>query len=170
MTNKIAKHFLVAAALMLGLWSCKVYSFQSAQMGADYKTITIQNFAMATAGGTQNLSFNFNEKLKEYYQRNTNLKLVPEEGDLILSGAIVAYEQTPVSATAGDRAALNRLTITIEVQFQNKINPDDNFEKDFSFYQDFTQEQSLSDVEPALVPKILDQLVLNIFNDTAAQW
>jgi hypothetical protein len=47
---------------------------------------------------------------------------------------------------------------------------EESFEKEFSFYQDFPQEQNLSQVESSLVPKIIDQLVLNIFTDTAAQW
>ena len=76
----------------------------------------------------------------------------------------------PVSATAGDRAAMNRLTITVEVKFVNKTNEQEDFEKEFTFYQDFPQEQSLTQAEPILVPKILDQLVLNIFNSTAASW
>lgn len=152
------------------LQGCKIYSFTGTNLSADLKTITIRNFTMATAGGPQNMTLLFNEKLKEYYQRNTNLKLKPEEGDLYLEGAIVGYELTPVSATASDKAALNRLTIRVEVNFINRKDSSVDFTKDFSFYQDFSQEKSLSEVEDALVPKILDQLVLNIFNDTAAQW
>lgn len=116
------------------------------------------------------MTLSFNEKLKEYYQRNTSLKLRPEEGDLILDGAIVGYELTPVSATASDKAALNRLSIRVEVAFTNRLSPDEDFDKEFSFFEDFSQEQSLSDVEERIVPKILDQLVLNIFTETAAKW
>lgn len=125
---------------------------------------------MGTAGGPQNLALSFNEKLKEYYQRNTSLKLRPAEGDLYIDGSITGYELSPVSATASDKAALNRLTIRVEVRFLNKLDEMQNFEKEFSFYQDFPQEQSLTEAEGALIPRILDQLVLNIFNDTAAQW
>ncbi len=125
---------------------------------------------MGTAGGPQNLALSFNEKLKEYYQRNTSLKLRPAEGDLYIDGSITGYELSPVSATASDKAALNRLTIRVEVRFLNKLDETQNFEKEFSFYQDFPQEQSLTEAEGALIPRILDQLVLNIFNDTAAQW
>lgn len=116
------------------------------------------------------MTLTFNEKLKEYYQRNTSLKLRPDEGDLIIDGAIVGYELTPVSTTASDKAALNRLSIRIEVAFTNRMSPEEDFEKEFSFYEDFSAEQSLSDVEDRLVPKILDQIVLNIFTETAAQW
>ncbi|MDP5121706.1 MAG: LPS assembly lipoprotein LptE [Spirosomaceae bacterium] len=147
-----------------------MYSFTGTTLSDEIKTITIRNFAMVTAGGPQNMTLTFNEKLKEYYQRNTSLKLRPEEGDLILDGAIVGYELTPVSATASDKAALNRLSIRIEVAFTNRLSPNEDFEKEFSFYEDFSQEQSLSDVEDRIVPKILDQIVLNIFAETAAKW
>lgn len=163
--------FLLGLALSLALLSgCGVYSFTGTTLDPNLETIYIDNFAMATAGGPENMTLQFNEKLKEYYQRNTNLRIVPSKGDLYLAGAIVNYEMTPVSTTGGDKAAQNRLTIQVEVQFQNELNPDDDFEKTFSFYQDFSQEQTLTQVEPRLVPEILDQLVLNIFNDTAAQW
>jgi hypothetical protein len=152
------------------LESCGVYSFTGTTLSADLESITIENFSMATAGGPPNLTLNFNESLKEYYQRNTSLKLLPSNGDLYLAGAITRYDMTPVATTSGDKAAMNRLTISVEVTFQNSQNEEESFEKEFSFYQDFSQEQSLTDVEPNLVPKILEQLVLNIFNDTAAQW
>ncbi len=158
---------IINCSLIIG---CKIYSFTGTTLSPDLKTITIQNFVMNTAGGPANLTQTITEKLKEYYQRNTSLKLKPNDADLLLEGSIVGYELTPVSATSGDKAALNRLTIRLEVRFVNSKDEESNFEKEFSFYQDFPQEQTLAQVEGALVPKILEQLVLNIFNDTAAQW
>jgi len=168
----LPKHLrlLFALILLLTTQSCGIYSFTGTTLSSDLETITIQNFGMATAGGPQDLSIDFNEALKEYYQRNTSLKLIPNEGDLFIGGSITKYEMTPLATTASDKAAMNRLTIAVEVSFQNVLAEDENFEREFSFYQDFPQEQSLSDVEGALVPKILDQLVLNIFTATAAQW
>jgi hypothetical protein len=163
-------HLFFAFIFLYFNQSCGIYSFSGTTLSADLETITIQNFAMASAGGPQDLSINFNEALKEYYQRNTNLKLIPTEGDLFLGGSITRYEMSPLATTASDKAAMNRLTIAVEVSFQNVLAEDENFEQEFSFYQDFPQEQSLSDVEGALVPKILEQLVLNIFTATAAQW
>jgi hypothetical protein len=150
--------------------ACGIYKFTSTTLSPDIKTFTMSNITMATAGGPPNMAFTLNEKLKEYYQRNTNLKYKTNEGDLFLAGSIINYELSPISATAGDKAAVNRLTITVEIRFENRKNEVENFEKEFSFYQDFPQEQSLSNVEPSLVPKILDQLVLNIFNATVASW
>jgi hypothetical protein len=170
MKNKIAGYALFLFVLSLGLNACKIYSFTGTTLSKDIKSISIKNFTMSTAGGPQNLSLNLNEKLKEYYQRNTDLKIKPENGDLLLEGSIIGYELSPVSATSGDKAAMNRLTVRLEVRFQNKLNEAENFEKEFSFFQDFPQGNTLTQVEPSLVPKILDQLILNIFTETAAKW
>ena len=154
----------------VALISCKIYSFTGVKLDENLKTYSIQNFTMGTAGGPQRMSFEFTEKLKEYYQRNTSLKLKSTDGDIQIEGSIITYDLAPVSATAGDKAAMNRLTITAEVRFVNKLDQEKSFEKEFSFYQDFSQEQTLTQVEPTLVPKILDQLVVIIFNSTAATW
>lgn len=171
--KKTLNSYFILAFLLLNssfLIGCKIYSFTGTTLSSDLKTITIQNVTMGTAGGPANLTLTFTEKLKEYYQRNTSLKLKPNDADLLLESTIVGYELTPVSATSSDKAALNRLTIRVEVRFVNTKKEEENFEKEFSFYQDFPQEQTLTQVEGSLVPKIIDQLVLNIFTDTAAQW
>lgn len=150
--------------------SCGVYSFTGTTLSPDLKTITVNNFALQTAGGPTNLALNFNERLKEYYQRYTSLKVVPNNGDLVLDGTITNYDLIAVAPTASDQAALNRLQITVQARFVNNKDETKNFEQSFSFYQDFPQNQTLTQNESRLVPKILDQLVLDIFNKTAADW
>ena len=39
-----------------------------------------------------------------------------------------------------------------------------------AFYQDFAQTQTITAVQAELIPKILDQIVLDIFNKTAGEW
>lgn len=152
------------------LQSCGIYSFTGTTLSPDLKTITVNNFTLQTAGGPTNLALNFNERLKEYYQRYTNLKVVPNNGDLVLDGTITNYDLLAIAPTATDQAGLNRLQITVQARFVNNKDESKNFEQSFSFYQDFPQNQTLTQNEPRLVPKILDQLVLDIFNKTAADW
>jgi Lipopolysaccharide-assembly len=151
--------------------SCGVYTFNSSSI--DYekiKTISVLNFTMATAGGPANLPLQLNEKLKEYYQRNTKLRVIPNNGDMILEGSITGYEVLAAAPTSQDQAALNRLTVTVEVKFTNNKDETKNFEQNFSFYQDYPQNQTLSQNESRLVPKILDQIVQDIFNKSAGDW
>lgn len=150
--------------------SCKVYSFTGTTLSPDIKTITVNNFVLATAGGPANLPLTLNERLKEYYQRYTSLKVVPTNGDLVLEGNITGYDLLAVAPTAQDQAGVNRLQITVLARFYNNKDETKNFEQSFSFYQDFPQGQTLSQNEARLVPRILDQIVLDIFNKTAADW
>ena len=161
--------FILLSSLFI-LQSCGIYSFTGSTLSPDIKTVTINNFVLATAGGPANLPLTFNERLKEYYQRYTNLKVIPGNGDIVLEGNITGYDLLAVAPTAQDQAGVNRLQITVLVRFYNNKDESKNFEQSFSFYQDFPQGQTLSQNESRLVPRILDQIVLDIFNKTAADW
>jgi len=156
------------AGLIIGLTSC--YSFKGASLDPNLKTIQISNIRMETAGGPANLSLEINEKLKEYFQRNTSLKINNKNPDLTIEGSIVGYELTPQAPTGDDKAGLNRITLRIQFRLINRLDEDKNFEQEFSFYQDFPQSQTLSQVEKALIPKLVDQIILDLFNKIAGDW
>lgn len=160
--------FIVHCALFIQ--SCGVYSFSGTTLSPTIKTITVNNFTLQTAGGPANLPLDLTERVKEYYQRYTNLKVVPTGGDLVLEGAISGYDLVAVAPTATDQAGLNRLQITVTTRFTNNKDDTKSFDQPFSFYQDFPQNQTLSQNESRLVPKILDQIILDMFNKTAADW
>jgi hypothetical protein len=150
------------------LSSC--YSFKGASLSPDLKTIQITNVRMETAGGPSNLSLTINEKLKEYFQRNSTLKITNQNPDLTIEGTIVGYELTPQAPTSDDKAGLNRLTLRIQFQLTNRLDETKNFDQEFSFYQDFPQNQTLSQVEKTLIPKLSDQIILDLFNKIAGDW
>ena len=160
--------FILNCALLT--LSCGKYSFTGTTLDPGIKTITVNTFTTSAAGGPANLTLQFTERLKEYYQRYTNLKVVPSNGDIVLEGSITGYDVLPVAATAADQAAQNRLQVTVQVRFSNAKDETKNFDQPFSFYQDFPANQTLTQNESRLLPKIQDQLVLDIFNKTAADW
>lgn len=160
----------VFMCLMSSIILSSCYSFKGASIAQDLKTIQINNIRMETAGGPTNLSLTINEKIKEYFQRNTTLKIINQNPDLLLEGAIIGYEMTPQAPTSDDKAGLNRLTLKIQFLLVNRLDETKNFEQEFSFYQDFPQNQTLSQVEKSLVPKLVDQIILDLFNKIAGDW
>lgn len=146
------------------------YSFKGASLSADIKTIQINNIRMETAGGPTNLGLTVNEKLKEYFQRNTTLKITNQNPDLLVEGTIVGYELTPMAPTTDDKAGLNRITLRVNFNVTNRLDEAKNFEQEFSFYQDFPQNQTLTQVEKVLIPKLTDQIILDLFNKIAGDW
>jgi hypothetical protein len=162
--------FICSLLIAQGSLLLSCYSFRGTSLDPNLKTILIQNFAFQTAGGPANLSLTFNEKLKEYFQRNTSLKTTTTNPDLMFEGAITGFEVEAKAPTSDDKGGLNRLTIRIQVKFTNAKDESKNYDQEFAFYQDFAQTQTITAVQGELIPKILDQIVLDIFNKTAGEW
>lgn len=174
------RQFYIILLFMIGLTACGVYSFTGANISPEIKTISIQTFYDEVGTGPPNLSQLFTEKIRDYYQQNTSLSIVTNEGDLQLEGSIVGYRLTPMAPKASgsqnfedaDIAALQRLTISVKVTYLNT--QDDSYDFDgqsFSFYQDYDPEkQDFNSIEAALVEEIYDAIVLDIFNASVANW
>jgi hypothetical protein len=76
-----------------------------------------------------------------------------------------------MSSTADQTAAQNRLTITINVRFVNKLIEKDDFEKQFSFYSDYgASEQLTGSVLETALDEIIERITQDIFNASVAKW
>lgn len=165
---------LFACLPLLLCAGCGVYSFTGVAITAE--TLSIQPFYNDADGGPPDLAQQFTNRLTDYYQSNTNLTLVQENGELQLEGAVTNYRLSPVapSAATGDfdnTAALTRLTITVKATYINTEDDAFNFEnKTFSFYSDFDNSQNLTAIESQLIDEIYDQIILDIFNASVANW
>ena len=151
------------------------YSLSGAATTA--KTIQVDLFYNNTDLGPANLGQNFTNKLKDYYQRNSSLKVVQENGELLIEGTIVQYAVAPLAPVAGtsaaqpSQAALTRLTIGVKANYVDTKEPKNSFkDKTFSFYADFPNDQNLISIQESLENKIFDQIFLDIFNATLANW
>ncbi|MFY0625953.1 MAG: hypothetical protein JXR07_06655 [Reichenbachiella sp.] len=170
-------NILIIALFGLMNVSCGVYSFTGASISSDVKTISIQQFFNNSPLGPSNMSIDFTEKMKDYFLQNTNLILVDQEGDLQFEGSIENYTLTPVAVSASDSqngidlASLTRITIFVSASYIN-INDDQfDFDRQFSFFKDFDQNtQDLSANEEEFVDEIFEQIVLDIFNSSVANW
>lgn len=168
--------FAVATLIIssLALSGCGAYSFTGASISPDVKTLSVLNFADRSSTSPPYLAQTFAEKTREYFQRNTSLGLVTKEGDLNMEATITQYALSPVaptgSGTGVETAAQTRLTISVKVLFTNQKDKTQNFDQTFSFYSDFPQSRSFAQVERDLIETISDQIILDIFNKSVANW
>ena len=113
----------------------------------------------------------FTIELQDIIQNQTNLNLANSGGDLVYEGEIVEYRITPMTATADQRAAQNRLTIAVNVRFSNKNKEADDFEKRFSFYYDYDgNTQLVGSKLTAALDEIFERITQDIFNESLAKW
>ncbi|MCG7501924.1 LPS assembly lipoprotein LptE [Tenacibaculum sp. Mcav3-52] len=149
---------------------CGAYSFTGGDTG-NAKTIQVDFFPNQAPLVEPILSQKFTQDLQDLFTRQTNLTLVSTSGDLHFYGEIVDYRITPMSATAQQTAAQNRLTITVNVNFINNLNEKKNFEKRFSFYYDYGANQQLTGtVLEAALDEILERITQDIFNASVGDW
>ncbi|MCQ2208009.1 MAG: LPS assembly lipoprotein LptE [Paludibacteraceae bacterium] len=164
--------FFIVVLLFIGLSSCVVsYKFNGTSI--DYtkiKTISVTDFPNQATLVYPSLAPNFNEKLKDEYSSKTRLKLVPRDGDLQVSGEIVNYELIQIGVNTAGTSTKTKLQITLNVRFTNKSNPSENFEQRFSSYQEFSNDQTINQVQDELNELIIEDLVNQIFNRTVANW
>jgi hypothetical protein len=150
---------------------CKInYSFTGASISPSVKTISIAYFQNKATLVVPTLSRDFTESLKDYFTSQTSLNLVDRNGDLRIEGAITGYAVSPVAIQGNEQAALNRLTITVAVKFTNTTDEKQNYETNFSRYQDYSSTQQLVAVQATLIEEINKQLVQDIFIKSVANW
>lgn len=175
MTRMIAGGILLMTLLLGG---CGIYSFTGANISPDIKTVSIEFFYNESGDGPPDLSLQFTEGLKEYFQNNTNLAIDNTgNGDLQFSGNIARFNYAAMAPTSSgqinqpDNAGLQRLTIAVGVEYINTRDDTFNFDQQFSFYADFDPNTtSISAIEPQLIEQIFEQLYLDIFNASVANW
>lgn len=158
--------------------SCGIYSFTGTSLPSSIKTFSVQEFFNDTDGGPPNLGLTLTNEMRDYFQSNSSLTLVQDEGDLQFEGGIIDYRLTPVAPTAQGSginnvtsASLTRLTIVVRTAFTNTVDENQSFNKNFQFYADFDNTTStLNDVENQLIEIIFEQIILDIFNASVAVW
>lgn len=165
--------YSIVFAILVSLTSC--YSLSGISTNAT--SIQIEPFFNNTDLGPANLGPNFTNTLKDYYQRNSSLRVVPENGELQIEGMITDYRLSPVAPVSSgntlqpDQSAFTRLTIVVKANYIDNTSPTNSFkDKQFSFYADFPNTQDLIAVQESLERKIFDQILLDIFNATVATW
>lgn len=151
--------------------SCKInYSFTGASIPEDVKTVSINRFPNYAPLENVTLSQSFTEALKDIFLSQTNLTLVNKNGDLHFEGSIIDYKVTSIAIQGNETAALNRLTITVKVQFINTKDETQNFETSFSRFTDYDSSKNLSSIEDGLIKDINNQLTQDIFNKAVSNW
>ncbi|MEN8766002.1 MAG: LptE family protein [Wenyingzhuangia sp.] len=161
---------LIIFTSLFTLISCGIYSFTGGDTG-NAKTIQVDFFNNNADLVEPSLSQSFTLALQDFFITQTNLDLIKSNGDLQFEGEITRYTITPMTATADQTAAQNRLTLQVNVRFYNRTDEKKNFEKKFSHFYDYDANTILqgSSLDTAF-EEIFERITQNIFNASVANW
>lgn len=161
--------------MLLFLAGCKFYSFTGASIPEGAKTVQVNFFVNNAADQVGSvfepgLDRDFTNAVQEMLLNQTNLELTNVNGHLIYEGEIVEYRVSPMTATAEQTAAQNRITMAVNVRYLNTLNEDDEFEKRFSFFYDFDATVQLQSIQAEAHELIFERITQDIFNESLAKW
>jgi len=163
---------LIACSVLTG---CSVYSFTGTNINPEVKTFSIANFQNTASNGPSSLAQRFTEDIKDYFQRNTQLRLVPRDGDLQFEGAITAFDYAPAAIqnqNGLDQAGVNRLTIQVRVKYTNTKDPKQDFEQTFQQPEDFPANIDINTInnDPNAIRGTTQKIITDVFNKSVANW
>lgn len=167
--NKIIVLFIAAGLLFLHT-GCGFYSHTGASVPVDAKTFTVNYIPNYASIVNPTLSQVFTEKLKRKFINETQLKLAQEDGDLLFKGKITDYKNTPVGVLGNQVNEVNRLTIVVEIEFENKKDEKKNFKQTFTNFVDYPASKNFSSIETDLVTQVTDMMTTDIFNKAFINW
>jgi hypothetical protein len=160
---------LIFSLLALSTLSCGIYNFTGGSTG-DAKTFQVNFFRNDAPIVEPGLDRDFTIALQDLINNQTNLSLTDRNADLLYEGEIVEFNITPMTATAEQRAAQNRVTISVNVRFTNRTEEKKDFEKRFSFYYDYPAAAQFNSVKGEAIPQIFERITQDIFNASLADW
>ncbi|HPW88555.1 MAG TPA: LptE family protein [Kaistella chaponensis] len=167
---------------IFSLFSCFIfltncYSFTGSSLSPETKTIQIKDFPNNSALMNPSLAQQFSTDIQNRFLQRTTLKGSTEKPDILIEGEITDYTITPttistaVNAPGGNiQAAQNKLTITVKVHYENKIEPDKSFDKTYSDEAVFSSDLDINTIETTQVKVVNERIINKIFNDIVANW
>jgi hypothetical protein len=164
----ITATLLIASFILNGCFSVK-YSLSGASTG-DAETCSVQYFPNRAQIVNANLSQQLTDALKDKIRDETSLVLVTGFGDVDFEGSITGYYTQATAIQGNETAAQNRFTITVKVKYSNPLQPDFEFDKNFSRYRDYESTMSFESAQTTYVDEILEEIVEDIFNAAFVNW
>lgn len=160
--------------MLFFLIGCGAYNFTGGDVGTatSFQVNYFQNYASQSPGSTfePGLDRDFTLALQDLILNQTSLDLRNSDADLLYEGEIIEFRISPMTATAEQRAAQNRLTMGVNVRFFNRSKEDVDFERRFSFFYDYDANTQFSSVRDEALTAIFERITQDIFNASLADW
>lgn len=155
------------------LSGCGVYSLTGASITG--KTINIRNLENRAMNVVPTLSTALTDKLRNRILSQTGLAAVnTETADYDMKGTItgysVGYSGTQTGPNGQPVSSQNRLTITVEVDFKNRMDEKASFKQSFSRFYDFPATTQLQAIEGAAIEEVSNLIADDIFNKAFVNW
>lgn len=168
--------FIAYCLLPIVLLTTGCYSFKDiGSIPPEVKTFRVNYIENRARYVNPQLSPQLTDKLRQKITGQTRLTGVQsDDAHYDISGQVTGYNVTTSgvssSTTNQQQASIQRLTVTVHLNFKNNLDPTKNFEADVSRNFDFGADLSLTQAEAQLNETIIKNMVDEIFNRIFSNW
>lgn len=162
---------LIYIFLVVTLHSC--YSFKGINIPSDVKTFYVRqvslhpvNAEFAPADSPERFMEQFREKIRS----QADLEWNDIDPDIEFDCEIASYKVSNEGDQEGNEVSLNKLTISVRVEYISNNDEEENWNKSFSFGIPFDPSEDLQEVQDGFIEDIFEQISENIFNDAFTNW
>ena len=160
--------------LALGVLTACTVSFKSALVDARINNFYVAEFEDNSLNSPLGLDVTITEALRQKIRTEGRLEELGQDSDLEpdveFIGTLVDFRVTGEAPGANEFAELNRLTISVAIEYYNRYNEKDNWKSNFSFFFDFPSDVNLESVQEEATDVILRQIMEDIFNKAFGKW
>ncbi len=156
--------------LLFNFATCR-YGFKDVSpIPQEVKTFRITQFDNRAQYVNTQLSTQLTEKTKQKIINTTRLRQTNnDDAHYDITGFVSQYYTTTISIT-GNNSSGNRLNVGFHLIFKNTLDSKKDFETDITRTYDFAAQRSLTQAEAELTPKIVTDVVDDIFNKIFSNW
>jgi hypothetical protein len=160
------------AVVGLVLAGCSYYSFTGATIPSHLRTVAIPIAEDLTASPIPGLDDQLTELLIARFVRQTRLQLEPSEtaADAVLNARIERYQNQPTAVGGGERAAQNRVTITIAVRYLDRLREEELLARTFSSHSEYDPLTEGIDGERRAAMEALRNIADDVFTSATSNW
>jgi hypothetical protein len=168
--------FIACCLLPVALLFAGCYSFKDiGSIPPEVKTFRVNYIENKARYVNPQLSPQLTDKLRQKITSQTRLTGVQaDDAHYDINATVTGYNVTTSgvssSTTNQQQASIQRLTVTVHINFRNNLDAAKNFEADVSRNFDFGANLSLTQAEAQLTETIVKNMVDEIFNRIFSNW
>ena len=149
---------------------CGIYKFKDVSIPSEVKTCKVAFIENRARFVNPQLSPQLTEKLRQKINNQTRLTQIQgDEPDYDIRCTITGYDVS-TAGISQQQAATNRLVVTVNIVFKNRLDDKKNFEAPISRNFDFSANLSLDQAQAQLGSTIVQNMVDEIFNRIFSNW
>lgn len=157
--------FILGSFLLI---SC--YSFKGTSIPPEVQTFSIDPVIDQSYNAPATYPIDFSEALLTKIRKESRLTLNNQNPDIIFRCRITQFNVASQAPVANITSAINRLTVSIEVEYVSKKDEKQSWKSGFTRFQDFDAAVNFSTIQQKLTTDINLLLTDDIFNRAFTNW